>query len=393
MKPASLEDVFVRAQRHLIGGRDLRVSSSLGMRCARRALRSMMSSLALSVLDLVPVRAASSGTVQSSGQAVGASMVLAQRADELGYRRYWFAEHHNMPSVASTTPPVLIAAAAARTSRIRVGSGGVMRPNHAALIVAEQFAALEALAPGRIDLGIGRAPGSDPVITQLLRQSGTSGDVERFPSHVHDIGLMLRAEGATLQFTSGGEYTVRATPAASGSPELWLLGSSDYSAQLAASRGLPYVFANHFSGHGLQRALDLYRSQFQPSETLAEPKTFLTANVVAAPSADEAAARALPQLRMMARLRSNRPLTPLETVEQARQGLADADSDAEQGLIDGIRSNWFIGTGDDVRARLEAFAAQYEVDEIMISPVGGEFDSAPLDTTPGRVQTLELLAR
>jgi luciferase family oxidoreductase group 1 len=363
------------------------------MRCARRALRSMMSTLALSVLDLVPVRAASSGTVQSSGQAVGASMALARRADELGYRRYWFAEHHNMPSVASTTPPVLIAAAAARTSRIRVGSGGVMLPNHAALIVAEQFAALEALAPGRIDLGIGRAPGSDPVITQLLRQSGTSGDVERFPSHVHDIGLMLRAEGATLQFTSGGEYTVRATPAASGSPELWLLGSSDYSAQLAASRGLPYVFANHFSGHGLQRALDLYRSQFQPSETLAEPKTFLTANVVAAPTADEAAARALPQLRMMARLRSNRPLTPLETVEQARQGLADADSDAEQGLIDGIRSNWFIGTGDDVRERLEAFAAQYEVDEIMISPVGGEFDSAPLDTTPGRVQTLELLAR
>jgi luciferase family oxidoreductase group 1 len=366
------------------------------MRCARRALRSMMSTLALSVLDLVPVRAASSGTVPTSGQAVGASMALAQRADELGYRRYWFAEHHNMPSVASTTPPVLIAAAAARTSRIRVGSGGVMLPNHAALIVAEQFAALEALAPGRIDLGIGRAPGSDPVITQLLRQSGTSGDVERFPSHVHDIGLMLRAEGATLQFTSGGEYTVRATPAASGSPELWLLGSSDYSAQLAASRGLPYVFAIHFSGHGLQRALDLYRSQFQPSETLAEPKTFLTANVVAAPSADEASARALPQLRMMARLRSNRPLTPLETVEQAQQGLADAGSDArvsEQALIDGIRSNWFIGTGDDVRERLEAFAAQYEVDEIMISPVGGEFDSAPLDETPGRVQTLELLAR
>ena len=156
---------------------------------------------ALSVLDLVPVR-----TGQTSCQAVAASLALAQRADELGYVRYWFAEHHNMPAVASTTPPVLIAAAAARTNRIRVGSGGVMLPNHSPLVVAEQFAALEAIAPGRIDLGIGRAPGSDPVITQLLRQSGTTSDVERFPDNISDILSLVSAEGASVRFTSGGTY-------------------------------------------------------------------------------------------------------------------------------------------------------------------------------------------
>ena len=342
---------------------------------------------ALSVLDLVPVR-----TGQSTAQAVASSMSLAQRADELGFRRYWFAEHHNMPSVASTSPPVLISAAVSRTSRIRVGSGGVMLPNHAALIVAEQFAALEAIAPARIDLGIGRAPGSDPVITQLLRQSGTTGDVERFPSHVQDIALMMSDDGATVRFTSGQEYKVRATPSASASPEIWLLGSSDYSAQLAASLGLPYVFANHFAGQGLERALELYRSSFQPSEALAAPRTFLTANVVVSPTADEAEARALPQLRMMARLRRNLPLTPLETVEEAQQGLAAAPDAAEQTIIDAARANWFVGDPATVRTSLEAFATRHGVDEIMISPVAGSFASEPLESAVGRAQTLELLA-
>ena len=148
----------------------------------RDALPQVMNAPALSVLDLVPVR-----TGQTSAQAVAASLDLAARADELGYRRYWFAEHHNMPAVASTSPPVLTAVAAARTRRIRVGSGGVMLPNHSPLVVAEQFAALEAVAPGRIDLGIGRAPGSDPVITQLLRMSGTTSDVDRFPNDVMEL--------------------------------------------------------------------------------------------------------------------------------------------------------------------------------------------------------------
>ena len=346
----------------------------------------MMTTPALSVLDLVPVR-----TGQTSAQAVASSMAVAQHADELGLTRFWFAEHHNMPSVASTSPPVLIAAAAARTQRIRVGSGGVMLPNHAPLIVAEQFAALEALAPGRIDLGIGRAPGSDPVITHLLRQSGTTGDVERFPSHVQDIAAMLQSDGATVRFTSGGEYGVKATPAASGSPTIWLLGSSDYSAQLAAAQGLPYVFANHFAGVGLERALDLYRSQFRPSEALSEPLTFLTANVVAAPSADEASERALPQLRAMARLRGNKPMRPLETVEEAQRGLAEHPDAQEQTLIDAMRQRWLIGEGGEVRAALAAFATQHGVDEIMVSPVAGAYDGEPLDSAAGRAQTLDLL--
>ncbi|WP_394289391.1 LLM class flavin-dependent oxidoreductase [Microbacterium sp.] len=340
---------------------------------------------ALSVLDLVPVRSG-----QTSAQAITAALGTAERADELGYRRYWFAEHHNMPSVASTTPPVLIAAAAARTRRIRVGSGGVMLPNHSPLIVAEQFAALEALAPGRIDLGIGRAPGSDPVITQLLRQSGTTSDVDRFPQNVTDIRSLVSAEGASVRFTSGGTYDVHATPAATSTPEVWLLGSSDYSAQLAAGLGLPYVFANHFAGEGLERALDLYRGQFQPSDTLDAPRTFLTANVVAADTAEEAEAAMLPQARMMARLRGNRPLVPLETVEQAAAAAA-ADRLAAP-VLDALRSRWFIGTGLDVRAKLAEFAARHGVDEVMISPVAGARDDEPMDAAPARLRTLELLA-
>jgi luciferase family oxidoreductase group 1 len=339
---------------------------------------------ALSVLDLVPVH-----TGQTSAQALAASLDLAVLADELGYRRYWFAEHHNMPAVASTTPPVLIAATAARTSRIRVGSGGVMLPNHSPLIVAEQFAALEALAPGRIDLGIGRAPGSDPVITQLLHRSGATSDVERFPDHITDILALASPTGATVRFTSGGEYTVRATPEAADVPEVWLLGSSDYSAQLAAGFGLPYVFANHFSGEGLERALELYRSQYRPSERHPEPRTFLTINVIAAPTADEAEERAIPQLRMFARLRTNRPLVAMETVEQAKADPFDAMADS---LMASSRQKWIVGTGETVRSELAAFAARHGVDEVMLSPVAGGYDGEPMDRSIGRRQTLELLA-
>ncbi|MDQ1530391.1 MAG: hypothetical protein QOE37_496, partial [Microbacteriaceae bacterium] len=183
-----------------------------------------MTTLALSVLDLIPVRRG-----QRSADAVAATVALAERADELGLTRYWLAEHHNMPSVASTTPPVLLGVLAGRTARIRLGSGGVMLPNHSPFVVAEQFAALEAAAPGRIDLGIGRAPGSDPVITALLRSTGHTSDVDAFPNHIRDIDTLLGPDGAALRLATGEEYVVRATPAAEGRPELWLLGSSDYS--------------------------------------------------------------------------------------------------------------------------------------------------------------------
>ena len=329
----------------------------------RDRFHSDMSDLVLSVLDLVPVRSG-----QTSPGAVAASVALAERADDLGYRRYWLAEHHNMPSVASTNPPVLLGVLAGRTRRIRLGSGGVMLPNHAPFVVAEQFAALEAAAPGRIDLGIGRAPGSDPVISALLRSSGHTSDVDAFPNHIRDIDALLGAEGATLRLSTGQEYVVHATPAAHGRPEVWLLGSSDYSARLAAELGLPYVFAHHFSGEGTERALDLYRSAFQPSEQLAAPRTFLTANAVVADTADEARALALPQLQHMARLRTGIPLTALDTVEEAAAAVL---TEPQQDLIGMMRARWFVGDADDVAGRLTAFAAQYDVDEVMVSPGAG----------------------
>lgn len=341
---------------------------------------------ALSILDLVPVRRG-----QTSAQAVGASLNLVQHAEAAGFARYWFAEHHNMPAVASTTPPVLIAAAAGRTTRIRLGSGGVMLPNHAPLIVAEQFAALDAIAPGRIDLGIGRAPGSDPVITHLLRQSGTASDVERFPDHVRDILALTSPDGATMRFVNGGEYIVHATPQAAARADVWLLGSSDYSAQLAAELGLPYVFANHFSGQGLERALDLYRTQFRASEYGDTPRTFLTANAIVAPTQDEAEKRALPQLRMFAKLRTNQKLGALETVEDAQAALPTQDEVTRE-FITSARTRWFVGEPADVRSQLDAFAERHGVDEIMISPVAGAFADEPLDAAPGRVQTVTLLA-
>ena len=344
----------------------------------------MASSLRLSVLDLVPVRSG-----QPSAGAVAASVRLAQLADRLGYTRFWFAEHHNMPAVASTTPPVLIAAAVSRTERIRVGSGGVMLPNHAPLVVAEQFAALEAIAPGRIDLGIGRAPGSDPVITQLLRISGPTADVDRFPDHVADILSLLSPDGATLRLTSGREYAITATPAATDVPTLWLLGSSDYSAKLAAALGLPYVFANHFSGEGLERALELYRTGYRPSERHPTPETFLTVNASVAPTAEEARARALPQLRSMARLRTNRPMRPLETVEEAQATPADAMADE---LIAGMERRWIIADAAGAASELRRLAERHGIDEVMVSPIAGSHESEPTDAAPGREQTLTLLA-
>ncbi len=326
---------------------------------------------------------------QSSAQALAASVDLARAADRLGYARYWFAEHHNMPSVASTTPPVLVASIAARTERIRVGSGGVMLPNHAPLVVAEQFAALEALAPGRIDLGIGRAPGSDPVITQLLRISGPTAEVDRFPEHVADIQSLLSPDGATLRLTSGREYPIRATPAATAAPELWLLGSSDYSAKLAAELGLPYVFANHFAGEGLERALELYRSGYRASERHPEPRTILTLNAAVADTADEASERALPQLRAMARLALNRPMRVLETVDEAAAAPRDSDADA---VMARMRPRWVIDAPDGAAVAVRALADRHGIDEVMVSPVAGARADEPIDATPGRVRTLELLA-
>ena len=228
----------------------------------------------LSVLDLVPVR-----TDQSTGDALAATVRLAQTADRLGFTRYWLAEHHNMPAVAATSPPVLIAYLAAQTTQVRLGSGGVMLPNHAPLAVAEQFALLEAAAPGRIDLGLGRAPGSDPVTSILLRGTRDDTDVENFPQYLDEVAALMSARGVRVPIRNQ-DYILKATPGAVSEPRIWLLGSSMYSAHLAAAKGLPYVFAHHFSGQGTAEALEVYRSEFRPSAVAAEPVTFMTVNAV-----------------------------------------------------------------------------------------------------------------
>jgi luciferase family oxidoreductase group 1 len=340
----------------------------------------------LSVLDLIPVRSG-----QTTSQALQASIALARTAEQAGYHRYWVAEHHNMPAVASTNPPVLIALLASATERMRIGSGGVMLPNHAPLVIAEQFSLLESAFPGRIDLGIGRAPGSDPVTNWALRYggSGTEGIVEEFPTHVANLIRMMSPEGVGLA-VQGQTYELHATPKATGVPTIWLLGSSDYSARLAAEQGLPYVFAHHFSGDGTAEMLRLYRENFKPSELLDRPLTFLTLNASVAETADEADRRALPQLVQMAGLRTGRPLGPQLTVEEAE---ADDYLRLQAPLIERMREKWIIGEPEVAAKKLIELAAGFDVDEVMINPVAGAYQDTPAKRAPGREETLRLLAQ
>ncbi|GGL48230.1 alkanal monooxygenase subunit alpha [Microlunatus endophyticus] len=339
----------------------------------------------LSVLDLIPVR-----TGQTTSQALQASVALARTAEAAGYHRYWVAEHHNMPAVASTNPPVLIALLASATERIRVGSGGVMLPNHAPLVVAEQFSLLESAFPSRIDLGIGRAPGSDPVTNWALRHGGggTEGIVEEFPTHVANLIMMMSPEGVGLALQDR-TYDLHATPKATSIPTLWLLGSSDYSARLAAEQGLPYVFAHHFAGEGTAQMLQLYRDNFKPSELLDAPRTFLTANASVAETTEEAERLALPQLVQMAGLRTGRPLSPQLTVEAAE---TDDYLRTQALLIEQMRGKWVIGDPGIAAKKLIALAEEFGVDEVMVNPVAGAYEDTPADAAPAREQTLRLLA-
>jgi luciferase family oxidoreductase group 1 len=340
--------------------------------------------LRLSVLDLVPVRAG-----QTTGEALRSTLALARVAEASGLHRYWVAEHHNMPAVAATNPPVLIAMLAAATSTMRIGSGGMMLPNHAPLVVAEQFALLEAAHPGRIDLGIGRAPGSDPVTSFALRHQGPeTADANRFDEVVDNVLAMLEPAGVGLQL-QGRSYPLRATPQATGVPEVWLLGSSDYSARLAAAKGLPYVFAHHFSGEGTARILDLYRSGFRPSERLARPATFLTVNVVVADTEEEAERLVRPQLLAMVALRTGGELRAQLSVEEAE---ATVLAESHQALAASMRSRWVVGTPESALAQLTALAERYAVDEVMMHPVAGAYAADPLDRVPAREATLRLLA-
>ena len=345
-----------------------------------------MTSPALSVLDLVPVR-----SDQHTGDAIAASLSLARVADELGYRRYWVAEHHNMPAVAATNPPVLIAMLASATSRIRVGSGGVMLPNHAPLVVAEQFALLEAAFPGRIDLGIGRAPGTDPLTRYVLRGgSAESADdaVSKFPEYVDDIRTLMSTDGVEIQIGSRRQ-PLRATPSARTVADMWLLGSSDYSARLAAQKGLPYVFAHHFSGEGTGVALDLYRSSYTPSPEFPEPRTFLTVNAVVAETDEEARRLALPNMQAMISLRTGSPLLPQRLVEEA-EALELAPQ--HRSIGEAMMRRWVVGSAEVARAQLDELATTYGVDEVMVHPVAGAWAGTDVATSPNRESTLRLLA-
>ncbi|MGD9705512.1 MAG: LLM class flavin-dependent oxidoreductase [Acidimicrobiia bacterium] len=321
----------------------------------------------LSVLDLSILNEGG-----SSADALQATTVLAQRADDLGYRRFWVAEHHNMPSVACTAPPVLIAHLAARTARIRVGSGGVMLPNHAPLVVAEQFAMLEALHPGRIDLGIGRAPGTDQSTAAALRRSPDALGAEDFPRHLIDLMGLL----GDVRATEGLWTRFDATPVATSSPDIYLLGSSGYSAQLAGYLGLPFAFAHHFDMGGTLQAVELYQQHFEPSPVLDAPYMIVTANVFAASTADEAEWHGMSS-RLTALGRRTGRFTPLPSAAAAA---AHPDLPEAQRLP----TNRIVGEVTDVVTRLRDLAVRTAANELMVTAVAFDLSA--------RVRSLELLA-
>lgn len=322
----------------------------------------------LSVLDLAVVR--EGGTTAT---ALTETTTLAQAAERLGYRRFWVAEHHNMPTVASTNPAVLIAHLAAHTQTIHVGSGGVMLPNFPPLVVAEQFAMLEALHPGRIDLGIGRAPGADPATAAALRRAPAALNGDEFPRHLLDLmGLLGDRRGSEGLWTR-----FAATPVATSAPEVLLLGSSGYSAQLAGHLGLPFAYAHHFdTGHTLQ-ALELYFQNFAPSTVLEQPYAIVTANVLVAPTEEEAAWLAAPGQLTIYAIRRGR-FTPLLPPERAAEH-------PDLPFAQQMPSNRIVGSPTTVVAALDELQAATSANELMI------FTSAY--SVADRVRSLELLAQ
>lgn len=322
----------------------------------------------LSMLDLAIVSADC-----TSATALAATTRVAVRADELGYKRFWVAEHHNMTSVASTTPPVLMAHIAALTEQIHVGSGGIMLPNHPPLVVAEQIAALEALHPGRVDLGLGRAPGTDPRTAAALRRQIDQLGAEEYPRDLLDLMSLLG--DVRDQRTLGSHF--RATPCAATSPEIWLLGSSGYSAQLAGMLGLPYSFAHHFGMGGTSQAVELYRSSFEPSPVLDTPYLLITANVLVADTDAEAQLAAAPG-RLMSRNIRRGIHEPLRPPDEAATALAETDGDPVNLL--GIRpgrgpSGRFAGTPDAAVAFLDDLVALTGADEVMVATVAYDVDT------------------
>ena len=308
----------------------------------------------LSVLDVSPVSSGSNST-----QALRNTLDLARLVDRLGYRRYWLAEHHNMPTIASSAPEVMIGHVANVTGRIRVGAGGIMLPNHAPLKVAETFRVLEALHPGRVDLGIGRAPGTDPVTATALRRSPDGLGAEDFPQRFGEL-LAFAGDG----FPEDHPFrSVVAMPGDVGLPPIWLLGSSGYSARAAGEMGLGYAFAAHFSPADPAPAMRAYRESFQPSEAFGSPSAVLAVAVVCGET-DEHARRIASSMELAwVRLRSGKP-GPLPSPEEA---LSYPYTPNERLLADTYRSMQIFGSPSTVRARIEEVAEHTAADEIMVT--------------------------
>jgi luciferase family oxidoreductase group 1 len=323
-----------------------------------------LSTVPLSVLDLAPIGVGSSAT-----EALQTSTALVRRAEELGFRRYWVAEHHGMPGIASSSPAVLIAHLAAATSRIRVGSGGVMLPNHQPLVIAEQFGTLEALHPGRIDLGIGRAPGTDPRTARALRRGTDPLGADDFPEQLTELAAYFRGDGPVL-----------AVPAAGNAPAMWLLGSSGYSAQVAGLLGLPFAFAHHFSAENTLPALALYRESFRPSAVLEHPYPMVAASVLAAPTDEEARRLALSGALQFLRLRQGDP-GPVPTPEQAA---AHPYTALERQFVEDRLAGQIIGSPGTVRDGVHELVERTGCAELMV--VTSTHDGAD------RLRSYELLA-
>ncbi|MBT3073467.1 MULTISPECIES: LLM class flavin-dependent oxidoreductase [Streptomyces] len=337
----------------------------------------------LSVLDLVTV-----GQGRTATQALRTGVEIAKLTEARGFHRYWVAEHHSMPGVASSSPAVLLAHIAAHTDRIRLGSGGVMLPNHAPLVIAEQFGTLEAMAPGRIDLGLGRAPGTDGATAAALRRSDRLNEgADDFPQQLSELIRFLDDD-----FPDGHPYArIHAVPGpvqatapggvqSAHRPPVWLLGSSGFSARLAGTLGLPFAFAHHFSARNTIPALDLYRSSFRPSAVLDAPYALIGVSALAADEEAEARRQVLTGALSMVRLRTGRP----GLIPSPEEAAAYDFSPMEREFVDGWLADVIHGTADEVRTGLDDLAKRTGADELMITANahGGE----------ARLRSYELIA-
>jgi len=301
-----------------------------------------------SVLDLSPITEGS-----DAAQSFRNTLDLAQHAERWGFNRYWLAEHHGMPGIASAATAVLIGHVAGGTKSIRVGAGGIMLPNHSPLVIAEQFGTLESLYPGRIDLGLGRAPGSDQATARALRRNLTS-DADEFPRDVVELMDLMSDQP---------RQAIRAVPGRGTNVPVWILGSSLFGAQLAAMLGLPYAFASHFAPQQLMQAIEIYRETFKPSAQLAKPYVMLGFNVFAADTDEEAQVRATSMQQAFVNLRSGRP----SRLPPPLPGYRENVGPAEKALLDSVLSCATIGSPDTVREGLRAFIERTQADELMIT--------------------------